>query len=69
MNIRQGFSRLAWAIIALSWAIWVGTVIAEDRSAADIGESMVYGLLWTAGFMLFCKVVAWVFNGFFPPRS
>lgn len=69
MNFRQGFSRLAWAIIVLAWAIWGISAIVNGKEAFRIGEELVYGLLWTVGFMLFCKGVAWVFNGFFPPKT
>lgn len=70
MNIRTGFRRVSIGLLVLSWAIWlVGAINNVESMPGRVGEQFGYGLMATVAYMLFCKGIAWVFNGFFPPQS
>jgi hypothetical protein len=61
-------TRLARAFLGLVWVIWL-VVAVTDSNAAKAGEQLFYMLLFTAGYMVSCKAIAWVYNGFFPKQE
>lgn len=63
MDIRKGFDRLSKALLALIWVVFT-TIAIRGGSLAHFGESMAYLLIFTAAYIAFCKLVAWVYNGF-----
>lgn len=63
MNIRKGASRTAYFLLGLIWLFWLGVSIAEGN-AFKFGQQLVNMLLFTLGYMVFCKAIAWVYNGF-----
>lgn len=63
MDIRKGFDRLSKAFLALTWIIFLAVGIANGEPAR-FGENLVYMLVFTVFFMLICKGIAWVYNGF-----
>jgi uncharacterized protein YybS (DUF2232 family) len=70
INIRSGFRRLSIGFIVFAWFMWLLIVIFDSQpNAAQLGAQLFYGLVMTVGYMLVCKGIAWVFNGFFPPQS
>jgi hypothetical protein len=65
MNIRTGFDRLSKLLLALLWALFLLVFFVDGMpNPAEFGESLVYMLVFTVAYMLFCKAVAWVYNGF-----
>lgn len=63
MNWGRGFKRAAYFLLGL---IWLGalSLAGMDGGAAKVGEVVVYMLVFTIGYLLFCGAVAWVFRGF-----
>lgn len=63
MDTRKGFDRLSKAILVFIWLIFIAvSVTAGDP--VRFGENLVVMLICTVAYMVFCKGVAWVYNGF-----
>jgi hypothetical protein len=64
INWDQGFKRVRWAFLGISWAIFILSHIGMEASAAKWGENSVYMLFFTGGVVLFARACIWVVRGF-----
>lgn len=63
MDIRKGFDRFSKALLALIWIIFLALAVSTG-DPVWFGTSLVNMLLFTVFFMVACKGIAWVYNGF-----
>ena len=63
MDIRKGFDRFSRVLLALIWIIFFAVAVATG-DPVWFGTTLVYMLLFTVFFMVACKGIAWVYNGF-----
>lgn len=64
----SGFKRLSRGFLLACWAVFLAIHVADGR-AAIFGENLVYMLVFTVGYMLFCMLVAWIARGFSQSRG
>ena len=64
VNWDQGFARIRWAFIGISWLIFFAAQIGSSSTAAQVGEYSVYMLFFTGGVVIFARVCIWVVRGF-----
>lgn len=66
INIRKGFDRFGKLLLLLIWAFALFSFGGQGLEA--FGYTVGFMLMFTVAYMVFCKLVAWVFNGFFPAK-
>lgn len=66
MDVRTGFSRLYQGFLVLVWVVGGISTAFDDPSVEGFVRMGGMLLVFTVVFVLFCKLVAWVYNGFSP---
>lgn len=64
LNWDEGFRRVRYAFLAVSWFIFVVAQFGLGHSAAQIGEYSVYMLVFTVCAVLVGRGCIWVVRGF-----
>lgn len=62
VNWKRGIKRAHYFVLAIIWIITIA--INSSSGAASVGESIVYLLIFTLGYMAFFRAVEWVVAGF-----
>lgn len=64
MNWNEGFKRVRWAFLGISWLIFIVINANGQTPAGQWGEYAVYMLFFTGGVVLFARLCIWIVRGF-----